>query len=152
MAAADPRRVLRRAAALRTAGPIALSAGEPAGIGPDLCLSLAGRERPWELVCLCDRSLLRQRAQRLGLAVELHDYAPGRAAECAPGRLSLLHLPLAAPAVPGVLEPANARSVLAQIDRGVEGCLRGEFAAMVTAPVQKSLINEAGIAFTGHTE
>ena len=152
MAAADPRRILRRAAALRPTTAIALTSGEPAGIGPDLCLAAASKPRPWPLVCLGDRALLEQRARILGLKIELPDYVPGAEVEHAGGSLSLLHQPLAAPCVPGRLDRANAAAVLALIDRAVDGCLAGEFRAVVTAPVQKSLINEAGIAFTGHTE
>jgi 4-hydroxythreonine-4-phosphate dehydrogenase len=152
VAAADPRRILRRAAALRPSAAIALSSGEPAGIGPDLCLAAAGSARDWPLVCLSDRTLLQQRARVLGLSIALHDYLPGAPITQAAGSLSVLHQPLAVPCVPGRLERANAAAVLALIDRGVEGCLAGEFRAVVTAPVQKSLINEAGFAFTGHTE
>ncbi len=152
MAAADPRRILHRAAALRPAAAIALTSGEPAGIGPDLCLAAAGKPRAFALVCLGDRTLLQQRALALGLDIQLRDYAPGGEVERAAGSLSVLHQPLAVPALPARLERANAPAVLALIDRAVDGCLAGEFRAMVTAPVQKSLINDAGIAFTGHTE
>ena len=152
MAAADPRRILRRATALRPTPPIALTSGEPAGIGPDLCLAAASQSREWPLVCLGDRSLLEQRARLLGLKLLLRDYEAGAEIERAAGSMTLLHQPLAALSVPGRLDRANAAAVLALIDRAVDGCLSGEFSAMVTAPVQKSLFNEAGIAFTGHTE
>ncbi len=152
MAAADPRRILYRAAALRPATAIALTSGEPAGIGPDLCLAAASKPRGFALVCLGDRTMLQQRALALGLEIQLRDYAPGGEVERAAGSLSVLHQPLAVPALPARLERANAQAVLALIDRAVDGCLAGEFRAMVTAPVQKSLINDAGIAFTGHTE
>lgn len=150
MAAAHPRRGLRRAAPL--IAPLALSAGEPAGIGPELCLAAAAGAREWPLVCLADRTLLASLAQRLGLAVRLQDYRPGQPVSCEAGQLCVLHLPLAAPSVPGRLERANAPYVLALIDRGVDGCLGGEFSALVTAPVQKSLLGAAGAAFSGHTE
>jgi 4-hydroxythreonine-4-phosphate dehydrogenase len=154
VAAANPGRNLRRAAALRPIAPIALTAGEPAGIGPELCLAAAAQSRGRSLVCLADRRLLRQRAQLLGIEIELRDYRPGAAIETAAGTLSVLHQPLAVPSIPGRLDRANGAAVLALIDRAVDGCLSGEYSAMVTAPVQKSLINEAGIgiAFTGHTE
>ena len=84
--------------------------------------------------------------------MQLRDYVPGAEVEHAAGSLSLLHQPLAMPSVPARLDRANARAVLALIDRAVDGCMAGEFCAMVTAPVQKSLINDAGIAFVGHTE
>jgi 4-hydroxythreonine-4-phosphate dehydrogenase len=132
--------------------PIALTAGEPAGIGPDLCLAVAGMARPWPLVCLGDRELLRSRAHQLRLQVQFADYRTDGDMPCAAGTLSVLHQPLAAPCIAGRLEVRNVAQVLALIDRAVDGCLDGEFSAIVTAPVQKSLINQAGVAFTGHTE
>jgi len=132
--------------------PIALTAGEPAGIGPDLCLAAACMPRRWPLVCIADRDLLQARAQQLGLAVKLSDYRAGTEIPLTGGALCVLHQPLAAPCVPGQLELRNARAVLGWIDRGVDGCLSGEFDAVVTAPVQKSLINRSGISFSGHTE
>lgn len=131
---------------------IALTAGDSAGIGPDLCLSAATETRDFELVCIADRDCLAARAGLLGSAVRLHEYTPGKPVTRAAGELSVLHVPLAAPARPGQLDARNAAQVLRLIDRAADGCLSGEFAAMVTAPVQKSIINEAGIAFTGHTE
>ena len=132
--------------------PIALTSGEPAGIGPDLCLVAASKPRSWPLVCLGDRELLAVRARRLKLKIGFSDYRSGGDIEYAAGSLSVLHQPLATECVAGRLEVKNARSVLALIDRAVDGCLAGEFAAIVTAPVQKSLINDAGVAFSGHTE
>ncbi len=152
MAAADPRRILRRAAALTDVAPIALTSGEPAGIGPELCLAAAAQARSWPLVCLADRAMLAQRAQRLALDIHLCDWTPGASTALEAGTLSVLHRPLAVASIPGVLERANGAAVLALIDRAVDGCLNGEFSAVVTAPVQKSLIIEAGFAFTGHTE
>ena len=112
---------------MKSARPvIAVTSGEPAGIGPELCVKLAHEALPARIVAIGDRSLLN--------AVEVE------------------HIPLRRPCVPGKPDPANARYVLALLDRAVRGCLEGEFAAMVTAPVQKSTINDAGIAFTGHTE
>jgi 4-hydroxythreonine-4-phosphate dehydrogenase len=132
--------------------PIALTAGEPAGIGPDLCLATAVAARNHELVCLADATLLEQRAAQLGVRCRLHEYRPGVAASRAAGELTVLHLPLATPCQAGQLDARNAPQVLALIDRATDGCVSGEFAAMVTAPVQKSIINAAGIAFSGHTE
>jgi 4-hydroxythreonine-4-phosphate dehydrogenase len=131
--------------------PIALTAGEPSGIGPDLCLVAASKPRSWPLVCLADRELLAVRARRLKLKIEFSDYCGGEV-QYAAGSLSVLHEPLAATSIEGRLDVKNARSVLALIDRAVDGCLAGEFAAIVTAPVQKSLINQAGVPFSGHTE
>ncbi|HZD21663.1 MAG TPA: 4-hydroxythreonine-4-phosphate dehydrogenase PdxA [Burkholderiales bacterium] len=106
---------------------IALTSGEPAGVGPELCVRVAREARAAELVVIGDRSLLA-------------------------GAPRVEHVPLGRPAAPGKLDAANARYVLAVLDRAISGCLSGEYAAMVTAPVQKSVINDAGIAFTGHTE
>ena len=132
---------------------IAVTSGEPAGIGPDLCLQLACGPLPCELICLGDRELLAARARQLSLKLNLWDYEPAQPARPhTPGTLTVLHSPLAHPAEPGKLDPRNAPAVLAMLDRAAQGCLRGEFAAMVTAPVQKSILIEAGFAFTGHTE
>jgi len=132
---------------------IALTSGEPAGIGPELSLAIAREELPCELVCLGDRSLLEERARLVRLGVALDEWQPGAGrAGHAPGRLSVLHLPLGAPSVPGRADPANSAYVLALLDRAIDGALAGEFDALVTAPVHKGVINDAGIAFTGHTE
>jgi len=130
---------------------IALTSGEPAGIGPELCLAMARRELPCELVCLADRDLLEERTRLLGLAVELREYDgdPGRHE---PGSLTVEHHPLAARSTPGRLDTANARYVLDLLDRATDGAAAGEFAAIVTAPVHKGVINDAGVPFTGHTE
>ena len=132
--------------------PIVITSGEPAGIGPDLCLLLAQATRDIDLVVLGDKTLLAQRATRLGLTLEFDDYAPGCAIARAANRLTVLSLPLAAPCQPGTLDPANSRYVLALLDRAIDGCLAHEFSAMVTAPVHKGVINDSGIAFQGHTE
>jgi 4-hydroxythreonine-4-phosphate dehydrogenase len=133
-----------------------LTSGEPAGIGPDLCLAIAQDSFDTglgcELVCLADRTLLAERAAALKLPIELHEYDPKARGRHTPGRLSVLHVPLASKCVPGRLDTANSRYVLQLIDRAVDGALSGELDAIVTAPVQKSVINDAGIPFTGHTE
>ncbi|TBR14620.1 4-hydroxythreonine-4-phosphate dehydrogenase PdxA [Rugosibacter aromaticivorans] len=121
----------------KTSNPIVVTSGEPAGIGPELCLQLASRAWPVPLVVLGDRDLLVSRARILGLDM---------------GALDILHLPLAAPAIAGQPNAANANYVLQMLDRALAGCVSGEFSAMVTAPVHKSIINDAGISFTGHTE
>jgi 4-hydroxythreonine-4-phosphate dehydrogenase len=111
--------------------------------------------QPWpaELVVVADLALLQQRAAQLGLDVSFEIAARERAASPhQAGRLSVLPLDLAVPAVAGELNPANAAYVLATLQRAVEGCQAGLFDAMVTAPVQKSVINEAGQPFSGHTE
>ena len=128
---------------------IAVTSGEPGGIGPELCLRLQARRFQARIVVLADRALLEQRARLLGGRVDLVDYRPQTATGAG---VELLHCPLAVPAMPGALDPANAPYVLALLDRALAGCRTGEFAAMVTAPVHKGIINQAGIPFSGHTE
>ena len=127
--------------------PIAVTSGEPAGIGPDLCAIAATRRHAARLVFLGDRGVIESRAKGRGLALDLPDYAPGSSAPA-----SLLQVAAPAPVIAGRLDPANGRHVLALLDRALDGCRAGEFAAMVTAPVQKSAIADAGVPFTGHTE
>lgn len=129
---------------------IAVTSGEPAGIGPELCLQLATHAQGAQPVVLGDRTLLAERAAALGLKVVLRDFDPENpvANDC----LDVLHVPLAVPSVAGTLDPANGRYVLALLDRALAGCQSGEFAALVTAPVHKGVINDAGVHFTGHTE
>ena len=129
---------------------IAVTIGEPAGIGPDLCVRLAERSWPARLVLIGDIELLRERARRLGAGVRFIPYSVGGAGGIA--TLEVAHFGVAAPVVPGRPDPANAKAVLATLDAALTGCTSGEFAAMVTAPVQKSVLNYAGIPFTGHTE
>ncbi|SUX29096.1 4-hydroxythreonine-4-phosphate dehydrogenase PdxA [Chromobacterium vaccinii] len=129
---------------------LAVTAGEPAGIGPDLVLRLPELAPDTRCVAIADRGLLAGRAVALGLDVELADYRPGQPAPA--GALEVLHVPLAEPAEAGRLNPANGRYVLATLDAAIDGCVSGEFAAMVTAPVHKGVINDAGVPFTGHTE
>ena len=129
---------------------IALTTGEPAGIGPDLALTLAREVQACRLVAIGDRALLEERCRMLGLDLEMRSFAAG--VQPPAGILEIEHLPLARRASAGRLDAANAPYVLATLDRAVTGCLSGEFDAMVTAPVHKGVINDAGIAFTGHTE
>ena len=132
---------------------IAITPGEPAGIGPDVVLLAA--QRPWdaELVVIADPGLLRQRAQLLGLPVELQLLEPDKPPGAhQPGTLKIQPVALAAPTTPGKLDPANSRYVLATLQQAVDGCTANKYQAMVTAPVQKSVINDAGIPFSGHTE
>ncbi len=129
---------------------IAVTSGEPAGIGPELCLRLAGTQGDARPVIIGDRDLLAERAALLGLDVELVDFCPEIAVDRK--KLEVLHLPLAVAAQPGRLDAANGRYVLDILDRALAGCVSGEFAAMATAPVHKGVINDAGVHFTGHTE
>ena len=126
---------------------LAITPGEPAGIGPDLIVMLAQRERASDWVALADAETLKDRARRLGLSLTLTT-EPTRRAGC----LHIEPVPLAEAVQPGALNPANAPAVIAALDRAVDGCLKGRFKALVTGPVQKSVINEAGIPFSGHTE
>ncbi len=134
-----------------------LTSGEPAGIGPDLCLALAQRDWPCELVCLADRRRCSPRAPSTShLQLRLQQLRAGearRSAPHAPGSLRVAHLPLAAASVAGRLDPAQRRATCSRCSTAPStAACGGEFDAMVTAPVQKSVINDAGIAFTGHTE
>lgn len=131
---------------------LALTAGEPAGIGPDLCVQIAQRNLPCGLIVIADRELLRERARLLRLPLEIINYSPLSNTEHRIGCLQVLHIPLAVPATPGKLDPANARYVLETLEHAVNRCMNREFDAIVTAPVHKGIINDAGIAFTGHTE
>ncbi len=132
--------------------PLAITAGEPAGIGVDLCLQLAQQKLECAVVIIADKMLLQQRAKLLGLNVQLHDYDPLNLQPLPRGNLNVLHLPTAQPVQAGQLNPANSPYVLNTLHRAVQGCLESEFSGMVTAPVHKGIINEAGISFTGHTE
>ena len=131
---------------------MAVTAGEPAGVGPDLCVALAHRELPVRIVVIADKQLLLTRAQSLGVPLECVDFARGGPYTAATGTLCVSHVPLAAPAHPGKLDPANSAYVLRTLEVAADGCLDGTFDAMATAPVHKGVINDAGFAFTGHTE
>lgn len=132
---------------------IALTPGEPAGIGPDLVIALAQGGFSDEVVVLADPQLLQQRAEQLGLPLTLRQYQPHKAPlPLQPGELCSLPVSLTTPCVAGTLNPANARYVLNSLEQAIDGCLDGSFDAYVTAPVHKGVINEAGIRFSGHTE
>lgn len=132
---------------------IALTPGEPAGIGPDLCIQLAQQTLPCELVAIANPELMAQRAQQLGLPLKLDTFdAHVPAQPHQPGHLTLWPVELAAPAQAGRLNPQNSRYVLKTITKATKGCMDGQFAAMVTGPVHKGIINDAGLPFIGHTE
>lgn len=132
---------------------IVLTSGEPAGIGPDLCVAVA--QQPWDcdLVVAGDVQLLQERARTLGVGLRIETFEAG-ATRCmhVPGSLRVLPVQTHARVQAGILNPANAPYVLALLDAAIAGCQSGEFDAMVTAPVQKSIINDAGVPFSGHTE
>jgi 4-hydroxythreonine-4-phosphate dehydrogenase len=129
-----------------------LTAGEPAGIGPDLCLQLADHSWPARLAVAGNMDLLRQRAQLLGIRVTLKECDLDSLAEHEPGTIQVLHCPLGSPVIAGKLNTTNAAHVLQLLDMASDACSSGKADAMVTAPLQKSVINDAGIPFTGHTE
>jgi len=131
---------------------LALTAGEPAGVGPELLARLAATPLAADLVAITDRDLLARAAARCRLSIRLEDYDGQPRHQRAAGSLRVLHAPLRAQETPGRPDPRNAFHVLNLLARAVDGCLAGEFAAMVTAPVQKSVINDAGETFSGHTE
>lgn len=131
---------------------VAVTSGEPAGVGPELCAALAAQGRGARLVVLGDRDLLRTRIACFNPSLSVIDYEPGRRASRPASAIEVLHTPLCVASQPGVVDAANAAYVLALLDRAIDGCISGEFAAMVTAPVHKAVINDAGIAFSGHTE
>ncbi len=131
--------------------PLYVTSGEPAGIGPDICLHLADRvdERP--VVVLADLAMLAQRAQVLKMPVELIEYS-GQTASSEKGQLYVEHVPLQQAVVMGELNPQNAAYVLEQLRRSADYAMSGKSVGVATAPVQKSVINDAGMAFSGHTE
>ncbi|USD40816.1 4-hydroxythreonine-4-phosphate dehydrogenase PdxA [Vibrio sp. SCSIO 43135] len=132
---------------------IVVTAGEPAGIGPDLVLAQSEHNWPHQLVVCADKNLLAERAKVLGIEVELIDYnsdLPAVAQKA--GSLLVDHIPLAKPAVVGKLDEGNGHYVLKTLERAALGCMNGEFDAIVTGPVHKGVINRAGVAFSGHTE
>jgi 4-hydroxythreonine-4-phosphate dehydrogenase len=133
---------------------IALTPGEPAGIGPDLCVALAHAPPPGaRIVVVGDPEVLAARARALGRPITVREWRPGQAsAYPAAGTLDVAVVHAASPVAPGMLDPANARHVLETITVAVRGCEAGLFDALVTAPVHKGVINDAGLPFTGHTE
>ncbi len=135
---------------------LALTPGEPAGIGPDLVVRLAagsGQAATTQLVVIADPDLLAARAQQLGLTLTLLPFDPEAAPALNPPRsLTVMPVALRQPVTPGVLNAANAEYVLETLARACDGCLDDTFAGLVTAPVHKGIINDAGLPFTGHTE
>jgi 4-hydroxythreonine-4-phosphate dehydrogenase len=132
---------------------IAITPGEPAGIGPDLVVTLAQTAQAHELVAIACPQLLLARANILGLPLSLREINLADAPRpSAAGELAVLPVPLPSPAQAGVLNVNNATYILKTLDAAIDGCVKKHFAALVTGPIQKSVMNDAGIAFTGHTE
>ncbi|MDM7857865.1 4-hydroxythreonine-4-phosphate dehydrogenase PdxA [Thiopseudomonas acetoxidans] len=132
----------------------ALTPGEPAGIGPDLCVFLAQEAQPYPVIVISDTELLKQRAQQLDLPLNIIEVNPDNLPELPSPEQSLYvwHTPLYEPAVAGQLNTANAPYVLETLTRAGQGCIDGLFSAMITAPAHKGVINQAGVPFSGHTE
>ncbi len=132
---------------------IGLTPGEPAGIGPDLCALIAAQEMPCEMVAVCDPELLGRTAERLGINLAISQFNPDQPAQAhIGGTIKVLPITLDTHEKPGILNLRNAKYVVKSIDRASQGCIDGLFDAMVTGPVHKGIINDAGIGFTGHTE
>jgi 4-hydroxythreonine-4-phosphate dehydrogenase len=132
---------------------IVITSGEPAGVGPDACVSLAQRDWEADLVVAADADLLAATAEALGLPLTLERYDATRPLKPhRSGTFQVLHVPTRCPVVPGHPDVRNAAYVIEMLDRACDGCSNGEFAAMVTAPVQKSTLMDAGYRFSGHTE
>ncbi|SFN16942.1 4-hydroxythreonine-4-phosphate dehydrogenase PdxA [Dokdonella immobilis] len=129
---------------------IALTAGEPAGIGPELIARLAGEDLGADLAVIADARLMAERAEAIGVTLELEEFRLD--ARPPPGRLGIIDIALAEPSHPGSLDPRNARYVLETLAQAADGAASGTFDAIVTAPVHKGVINDAGVPFSGHTE
>lgn len=131
---------------------LVLTAGEPAGIGPDLCVQIAQRDLPCRLTVIADRNVLDQRAKKLGLPLQLYEDDPDNVQPHRAGQLSVQHVPANKPVVAGRLDVNNAAYVLTTLQLAVEACSTHQADAMITAPVHKGIISESGIPFSGHTE
>ncbi len=132
---------------------IVVTAGEPAGIGPDLVLALSTEDWAHQIVVCADKTVLTERAEALGIRVDLIDYQ----ADATPqpqksGTLVVDHIPVSVPVIAGQLDEQNGHYVLKTLERAALGCMNNEFDAIVTGPVHKGVINRAGVAFSGHTE
>ena len=132
---------------------VVITPGEPAGVGPDLVIALAQQAWPAELVVCADPALLLERAALLQLPLTLREYQPDiPAQQQAEKTLTILPIKLHSKALPGQLDVNNGAYVVETLARACDGCLRGKFAALITGPVHKGIINDAGVPFTGHTE
>ncbi|QPI43727.1 MULTISPECIES: 4-hydroxythreonine-4-phosphate dehydrogenase PdxA [Pectobacterium] len=132
---------------------VVITPGEPAGIGPDLVIALAQQAWPVELVICADPDLLLTRALQLSMPLTLRDYQPGQPAQPQQaGSLTILPIAASATVIAGQLNVANSAYVVETLARACDGCLNGEFAALITGPVHKGIINDAGVPFSGHTE
>lgn len=131
---------------------LALTVGEPAGIGPDLTVQLAQQTHECQIVAICDADLLKRRAAHMGLPLIVKAFDPSVKTPATAGEIWVKHLPLSEQETLGQLNAANGQYVLNTLTEAAQGCLDGQYDAMVTAPVHKGVINEAGVPFSGHTE
>lgn len=131
---------------------VAVTPGEPAGIGPDIVLMATQQNWPFELVAIADLNLLQTRALALNLDVTFRAFDPDSSLNTKPNTLTVLDTKLRAPVNAGVLNKANANYVLETLEIAALGTLEGTFDALVTGPIHKAVMNDAGIAFSGHTE
>jgi len=132
---------------------IAITSGEPAGIGPDICVKLAQCEIDADITIIGDADMLKNRAHQLNIKLAIEPYEATEAShQHVKNVLRVLHIPTAAPVTVGTPNPRNSQYVLNTLTCVIDGCMSGAFDAAVTAPVHKGVINDAGIAFTGHTE
>ena len=130
---------------------LAVTVGEPAGIGPDLLIQFVQKGCPHELVAIADPQLLEDRAQLLGLELTLRP-TTGTPRPLLPGELGIEPCELAVAAIPGQANPQNAPAVIEALDKAITGCLANTYSALITGPINKAVINDAGIPFSGHTE
>ena len=138
---------------MNVAPHLAVTLGEPAGIGPDLIIQISQTQQKADLIVLADKNMVEERAKQLNTAVTLIEYDINSPQTLAlPGEIKILHIPCSDPVVIGELNKNNSPYVLETLKRATEGCLSKEFDAMVTAPLHKGIINDAGVEFTGHTE
>ena len=130
---------------------LAVTPGEPAGIGPDLLIQLIQKGSPHELVAIADPQMLQDRAQQLGLALTLRPIEDSPR-PLPPGELAIEPCALAVTAKPGHVDQQNAPAIMQSLDKAIAGCLNNTYSALITGPINKAVINDAGIAFSGHTE
>lgn len=132
---------------------LALTPGEPAGIGPDLILQLSSAPKDAELIVVADKKMMQERAEQLNIAIQFSAYQRDtKASVNKPGEIKIIDIKCREPVKAGCLNSANSNYVLETLTRATQGCISKEFAAIVTAPLHKGIINDAGVAFTGHTE
>ena len=138
----------------RNSKPLVVTAGEPAGIGPELCLAIAAAQDSPDFIVVSDARLMRERAKQLDIGIQINSLASSESDtwQAASGALAVLDVPFPTDVACGKPDPANASSLLDGLRLAVQGCRDGRFSALVTAPLAKNVINDAGIPFTGHTE